>query len=508
MSKNLQISYLLDFYGDMLTDKQQEVMEQYYNDDLSLAEIAANLGITRQGVRDSIKRGEGILLELEQKVGFAGRYRAVSEGLMQLQKLARNIRFVNSTAYTFSDEIDKDSKEMLRILDELQGQEVMDSLTPAQQVVKIVNEELTNLMGGQEAARIHIKNKGQTVIMMCGLQGNGKTTHAAKLAKYFLKEGRRPLLVACDVYRPAAIDQLQVLGEQIHVPVFTMGTEKPPVIAQKALARARDYGNDIVILDTAGRLQIDEQLMQELVDIKQAVQVDETLLVVDAMAGQDAVNVAKTFHEKIGVDGIVLTKTDGDTRGGAALSVLAVTGKPIKFQGTGEKLDDLEVFHPGRMAGRILGMGDVLSLIEKAQETADQEAAEKTARRMMENKFDMNDMLDQFAQMKKMGGISAMLSMIPGGNKVDPSQIDEKQFVHIEAIIQSMTPAEREKPSIINPKRKRRIAAGSGTSVEEVNKLLRQFEMMQKMMKKVKRNPKGFARSLGLGRGMPGGMGF
>ena len=352
------------------------------------------------------------------------------------------------------------------------GQEVMDSLTPAQQVVKIVNEELTNLMGGQEAARIHIKNKGQTVIMMCGLQGNGKTTHAAKLAKYFLKEGRRPLLVACDVYRPAAIDQLQVLGEQIHVPVFTMGTEKPPVIAQKALARARDYGNDIVILDTAGRLQIDEQLMQELVDIKQAVQVDETLLVVDAMAGQDAVNVA------------------------------------IKFQGTGEKLDDLEVFHPGRMAGRILGMGDVLSLIEKAQETADQEAAEKTARRMMENKFDMNDMLDQFAQMKKMGGISAMLSMIPGGNKVDPSQIDEKQFVHIEAIIQSMTPAEREKPSIINPKRKRRIAAGSGTSVEEVNKLLRQFEMMQKMMKKVKRNPKGFARSLGLGRGMPGGMGF
>lgn len=391
------------------------------------------------------------------------------------------------------------------------GQEVMESLTPAQQVVKIVNEELTALMGGEEAARIHIKNKGQTVIMMCGLQGNGKTTHAAKLAKYYLtKEGRRPLLVACDIYRPAAIDQLQVVGKQAGVPVFTMGTEAPATIAKKALAHARDYGNDIVILDTAGRLQIDEQLMQELVDIKQAVDVDETLLVVDAMAGQDAVNVAKTFHEKIGVDGIILTKTDGDTRGGAALSVLAVTGKPIKFQGTGEKLDDLEVFHPGRMAGRILGMGDVLSLIEKAQDTADQKQAEITAKRMLENKFDMNDMLDQLAQMKKMGGVSAMLSMVPGGNRIDPSQVDEKQFTHIEAIIQSMTPAEREKPSIINPKRKRRIAAGSGTSVEEVNKLLRMFEMMQKMMKKIKRNPKGFARSLGgLGMGrMPGGMGF
>ena len=388
------------------------------------------------------------------------------------------------------------------------GQEVMDSLTPAQQVVKIVNEELTNLMGGQEAARIHIKNKGQTVIMMCGLQGNGKTTHAAKLAKYFLKEGRRPLLVACDVYRPAAIDPLQVLGEQIHVPVFTMGTEKPPVIAQKALARARDYGNDIVILDTAGRLQIDEQLMQELVDIKQAVQVDETLLVVDAMAGQDAVNVAKTFHEKIGVDGIVLTKTDGDTRGGAALSVLSVTGKPIKFQGTGEKLDDLEVFHPSRMASRILGMGDVLSLIERAQDAADEKLAEETAKRMMENKFDMNDMLAQFAQIRKMGGAGAMLSMMPGMSGIDASQIDEKAFDRIEAMIYSMTKAEREDPSIINPKRKRRIAAGSGTQVSDVNKLLKQFEMMQKMMKKVKRNPKGFARSLGLGRGMPGGMGF
>mgnify|MGYP000566891359 CR=1 FL=1 len=257
-----------------------------------------------------------------------------------------------------------------KVSERAMGQEVMESLTPAQQVVKIVNEELVALMGGSEAARLNIKNKGQTIIMLCGLQGNGKTTHAAKLAKYFIKQGRRPMLVACDIYRPAAIDQLQVVGKQAGAPVFTLPGAKPPEIARKALAHAKDYGNDIVILDTAGRLQIDEVLMQELVDIKEAVPVDETLLVVDAMAGQDAVNVAKTFNETVGVDGIILTKTDGDTRGGAALSVLAVTGKPIKFQGTGEKLDDLDVFHPDRMASRILGMGDVLSLIERAQDAA------------------------------------------------------------------------------------------------------------------------------------------
>ncbi len=383
-----------------------------------------------------------------------------------------------------------------KVSERAMGQEVMESLTPAQQVIKIVNEELTALMGGEEAAQLHIKNKGQTVVMLCGLQGNGKTTHAAKLAKYYRKQGRRPLLVACDIYRPAAIDQLQVVGKQVDVPVFTMGTEKPAVIAQKALAHARDYGNDLVILDTAGRLQIDEVLMQELVELKQAVEVDSTLLVVDAMAGQDAVNVAKTFNETVGVDGVILTKTDGDTRGGAALSVLAVTGKPILFQGVGEKLDDLEVFHPARMAGRILGMGDVLSLIEKAQESADMEAAEKAAKRMLENKFDMNDMLEQFAQIKKMGGASAMLGMMPGGAKIDPSQVDEKMMDRIEAIILSMTPAEREKPSIINPKRKRRIAAGSGTRVEDVNRLLKQYEMMQKLMKQVKKSPKSFARRM------------
>ena len=383
------------------------------------------------------------------------------------------------------------------------GQEVMESLTPAQQVVKIVNEELTALMGGEEASRLYIKNKGQTVLMLCGLQGNGKTTHAAKLAKYYLKQGRRPLLVACDIYRPAAIEQLKVVGGQAGAQVFTLDGAKPPEIARRALAHARDYGNDIVILDTAGRLQIDEVLMDELVQIKQAVPVDETLLVVDAMAGQDAVNVAQTFNEKVGVDGIILTKTDGDTRGGAALSVLAVTGKPIKFQGTGEKLDDLEPFYPSRMASRILGMGDILSLIERAQEAADEKAAEETARRMMENKFDMNDLLAQFAQIRKMGGASAMLSMLPGGANIDPSQVDEKGFAQIEAIIYSMTKEEREKPSIINPKRKRRIAAGSGTRVEDVNRLLRQYEMMQKMMKQMRKSPKGFARKLG---GMLGGL--
>ena len=393
-----------------------------------------------------------------------------------------------------------------KVSERAMGQEVMESLTPAQQVVKIVNEELTALMGGEEAARVQLKSKGQTVLMLCGLQGNGKTTHAAKLAKYYIKQGHHPLLVACDIYRPAAIEQLKVVGGQAGAPVFVLEGEKPPVIAQKALSYARDRGYDIVILDTAGRLQIDDVLMQELVQIKERVEVDETLLVVDAMAGQDAVNVAQTFHEKVGIDGIILTKTDGDTRGGAALSVLAVTGKPIKFQGVGEKLDDLEVFHQARMASRILGMGDVLSLIEKAQENADEKLAEETARRMMENKFDMNDMLAQFAQIKKMGGASAMLSMMPGGAGIDPSQVDEKSLARIEAIILSMTPAEREKPEIINPKRKRRIAAGSGTRVEDVNKLLRQFEMMQKMMKQLKKSPKGFARRLSGMMGRRGGF--
>ena len=364
------------------------------------------------------------------------------------------------------------------------GQEVMESLTPAQQVVKIVNEELTRLMGGDEPQTLRIKNKGQTVLMMCGLQGNGKTTHAAKLGKFYKSQGRRPLLVACDIYRPAAIDQLRIVGEQAGVPVFELGTEKPEIIAAKAIGYAKDHGHDIVILDTAGRLQIDEALMGELVRIKEAVEVDETLLVVDAMAGQEAVNVAKTFNEKVGISGVVLTKTDGDTRGGAALSVLAVTGKPIYFQGTGEKLGDLETFHPDRMASRILGMGDVLSFIERAEMALDEKKAAELEKKLRKNKFDFNDLLDQFDQIERMGSLKDTIKMIPGiGGKIKDEDIDENAFAVNRSIIQSMTAQERERPDIINPSRKRRIAAGCGRKVEDVNRLIAQFNQMQKMMK-------------------------
>ena len=377
------------------------------------------------------------------------------------------------------------------------GAEVMESLTPAQQVIKIVNEELTALMGSANS-RVKFASKGPTIIMMCGLQGAGKTTHTAKLAKMYLKQGHRPLVAALDIYRPAAIEQLEIVAKQANVPVFQMGKTDPVVVAKNAYNHAKDYGNDILILDTAGRLHIDQQLMEELTNIKATVPVSETLLVIDAMAGQDSVNVAKQFNETIGLDGVIITKMDGDTRGGAALSVKAVTGKPIKFVGTGEKLDDLEAFHPDRMASRILGMGDVLTLIEKAQDQVDQKAAEETAKKMMQNKFDMNDMLEQFRQVKKMGGISSMLSMMPGGASIsaDDEEKAEKELKRIEAIIQSMTKKEREKPSIIDAKRKRRIARGSGTSVQEVNKLLRQFEQMQKMMKQFTKNPKAFSRML------------
>ena len=364
------------------------------------------------------------------------------------------------------------------------GQEVMESLTPAQQVVKIVNEELTKLMGGEEPQTLHIKNKGQTVMMMCGLQGNGKTTHAAKLGRYYKAQGRRPLLVACDIYRPAAIDQLRIVGEQAGVPVYEMGTEKPEKIAKQAVEYAQDHGYDIVIIDTAGRLQIDDQLMDELVRIKQAVEVDETLLVVDAMSGQEAVNVAKTFNEKVGISGVVLTKTDGDTRGGAALSVRAVTGKPIKFIGTGEKLDQLETFHPSRMASRILGMGDVLSLIERAEMSLDEKKAAELERKLAKNKFDLNDLLDQFDQIERMGSLRDTIKMLPGiGSKIKDEDIDEGAFNRFRSIIYSMTVEERTKPEIINPSRKRRIAAGCGMQVEDVNRLLSQFKQMQKMVK-------------------------
>ena len=397
------------------------------------------------------------------------------------------------------------------------GQDVMESLTPAQMVIKIVNEELTNLMGG-ESARLEFASKPPTVIMMCGLQGSGKTTHSAKLAK-MLKEtqNRRPLLVACDIYRPAAIDQLKVVGEKAGVPVFEMGTENPVKIAKEAVRHAKDYGNDIVILDTAGRLHIDEVLMNELKDIKGEVNPDEILLVIDSMTGQDAVNVAKSFNELLEVTGVILTKLDGDTRGGAALSVKAVTGKPIKFAGTGEKLDDLEVFHPDRMASRILGMGDVLTLIEDAQNKLDQKEAEKMAEKIMANRFDFNDLLGQFEQIKKMGPLKGILSKLPGvGKQLDNVDINDRQIDWLQAIILSMTPEERENPSLMNPSRKRRIAAGSGRTVEEVNRLIKQLDQMQKMIKQMNKGGKKGKRKKkmmlpGLG-GMPmdgmGGMPF
>ena len=397
------------------------------------------------------------------------------------------------------------------------GQDVMESLTPAQMVIKIVNEELTSLMGG-ENARLEFASKPPTIIMMCGLQGSGKTTHSAKLAK-MLKEqqNRRPMLVACDIYRPAAIDQLKVVGEKAGVPVFEMGTENPVKIAKAAVKHAKDYGNDVVILDTAGRLHIDEKLMDELKNIKDEVNPDEILLVIDSMTGQDAVNVAKSFNEKLEVTGVILTKLDGDTRGGAALSVKAVTGKPIKFAGTGEKLEDLEVFHPDRMASRILGMGDVLTLIEDAQNKLDQKEAEKMAEKIMANRFDFNDLLGQFEQIKKMGPLKGILSKIPGvGKQLDNVDVNDRQIDWLQAIILSMTPAERENPSLMNPSRKRRIAAGSGRTVEEVNRLIKQLEQMQKMIKQMNRGgKKGGKRKKkmmlpGLG-GMPmdgmGGMG-
>ena len=363
------------------------------------------------------------------------------------------------------------------------GEDVLASLTPAQQVVKIVNEELCALMGNSNS-RINFAKNPPTVIMMCGLQGSGKTTHAAKLAKMLKKEGHRPLLAACDIYRPAAINQLQVVGKKADVKVFEMGQIDPVIIAKQALAYAKDYGHDILIIDTAGRLHIDETLMDELKNIKELTNPHEIMLVVDAMTGQDAVNVAEAFDKAVGITSVLMSKLDSDTRGGAALSVLSVTGKPIKYVGMGEKLDDFEQFHPERMASRILGMGDVLTLIEKAENVMTQQEAEKLTKKFKENTFSMDDLLNQMKQIRKMGSMKSIIGMLPGlSDKIKDVDIDDSQLNRIEAIITSMTKSERAKPSIINPSRKRRIAAGSGTKVEEVNRLLKQFDQMQKMMK-------------------------
>lgn len=390
-----------------------------------------------------------------------------------------------------------------RVVEKSVGEKVMESLTPAQMVIKIVRDELTALMGGEQA-RLKTANQIPTVILMCGLQGSGKTTHSAKLAKKLKAQGHRPMLVACDIYRPAAIEQLKVLGEKIQVPVFEKGTQKPEKTALEAVRTARDYGNDYVILDTAGRLHIDAELMDELKRICSAVDVTEKLLVIDSMIGQDSVNIAKTFNEQLEIDGVILTKLDGDTRGGAALSVKAVTGKPIKFVGVGEKLDDLDEFHPDRMASRILGMGDMLSLIERVENELDEKQAKQAADRLMENKFDLNDLLAQFQQIKKMGSMKQLLSMLPGmGNQLKNVDIDEREFARVEAIIQSMTAKERAKPDLLNASRRRRIAAGSGTTVESVNKLMRQYEQMKKMFRQM--NGKGGKRRLG-GMGLPPGF--
>jgi signal recognition particle subunit SRP54 len=390
------------------------------------------------------------------------------------------------------------------------GSDVLDSLTPAQQIIKIVNEELTKLMGSTNA-RLNTANRGPTVVMMVGLQGAGKTTNGAKLAGLMRRQfGKRPLLAACDVYRPAAINQLQVVGKQLDIPVFEMGQIDPVTIAKEAVKYAADHGNDMVFLDTAGRLHIDEALMDELRNIKAAVKPNEILLVVDAMTGQDAVNAAKAFDDALGIDGVMLTKLDGDARGGAALSIRATTGKPIKFVGTGEKLDMIELFHPDRMASRILGMGDMLSFIEKAEQQYDEQQAKKLEEKLRKNRLTLSDYLDQLEQLQNMGDLSQIASMLPGNmaKGFDPDQIDPKQFARTKAIIQSMTLQERENPQILNASRKRRIAAGCGQQVSDVNRLLKGFEAMQQMTKALTRGKRGMGALSGLMGGGSSMKGF
>ena len=399
-----------------------------------------------------------------------------------------------------------------RVSERAVGAEVLESLSPAQMVIKIVNDEFIALMGS-ESTKLNISPKSPSVVMLVGLQGAGKTTNGAKLAAYMRKQGKRPLLVACDVYRPAAIKQLETVGSQLDIPVFQLGQGDPVEIAKAGVAHAKKHGNDLVFLDTAGRLHIDEELMDELKRIKEATEPAEIMLVVDAMTGQDAVNAASAFDAALGIDGIMLTKLDGDARGGAALSVKAVTGKPIKFVGVGEKLDQIEVFHPDRMAGRILGMGDVLTLIEKAEASFDEKKAKELEERLRANKFTLSDFYDQLVQLKSMGSMQDILSMMPGmdAKALSGANIDEKAMARTEAIIQSMTPYERENPGVIGSSRRKRIAAGSGTTVIDVNKLLRQFDAMQKMMKQVGamsgKKRKRMQRMGGF-PGMPSGFGF
>jgi signal recognition particle subunit SRP54 len=446
---------------------------------------------------------EGLTQRLQDTMAKLRRKPKVTEA--DLKETMRDIRLALLEA-DVNFKVVKDFVKQVRT--RAAGADVLKGLNPAQQIVKIVNEELTKMMG-EEAVALNKSDKIPTIIMMAGLQGAGKTTTAGKLAlKLKNEQNARPMFIAADIYRPAAIDQLEQVAQSIEVPVFQLGTDVDPVeIVRQGLQQARDQHNDYVIIDTAGRLQIDEKLMDELVQIKTLASPDEILLVVDAMTGQNAVETAEGFNEKLDITGVVLTKLDGDTRGGAALSIRAVTGKPIKFVGQGEKMDDLDVFHPDRMASRILGMGDMLTLIEKAQKDFDEEQAQKTVEKMRENSFDFNDFLDQMAQMQKMGSMEDIMKMIPGmanNPALKNANIDPKDMEHLKAIVYSMTPAERENPDLLNPSRRRRLAAGSGRPIVEVNRMIKQFNQMKKMMKQVSNgNMSGLEHMMG--GSMPGG---
>ncbi len=558
---------LFDFYGDLLTDKQREYYDLHYNQDLSLAEIAASSGISRQGVWDNIRRADAALRDTEAPArsgaalccaahgrGRAGghaheaaryrRRRRPAPGRAGAAAASGSERIDTMAFESLSDKLteafkrlrgkgrltEADVKEAMRevklalleadvnfkvvkdfvrkVTERATGADVLESLSPAQMVIKIVNEELTALMGS-ENQKLNISSQSPSVVMLVGLQGAGKTTNGAKLAGLMRKQGKRPLLVACDVYRPAAIQQLETVGRQLDIPVFQMGQGDPVEIAKAGIEHAKKHGNDLVFLDTAGRLHIDEALMTELQNIKAAVNPAEILLVIDAMIGQDAVATAQAFDDALDITGVMLTKLDGDARGGAALSIKALTGKPIKFAGIGEKLDQIEPFHPDRMASRILGMGDVLTLIEKAEQNLDQKKAEEMAERLRQNRFTLTDYYDQLQQLKGMGSLQDIAGMIPGmdAKALSGANVDEKAMGRIEAIIQSMTPGERDNPAILNSSRKKRIAAGAGTSVVEINKLLKQFELMQQLVRQMSGNSKAMKRMKRGGRGGFGGLG-
>lgn len=544
MIYHFEASVLYDFYSTLLTDKQKDAIDLYYNDDLTMTEIADNLGVSKQAVSNLIKSANEKLQAFEEDLHLADMFyksQKIKEDLISLhekgkktegfpedilleieniidefksierwnmfeslsERIQSSLAKITGKGKLSEKDVDMVMREVKMALLEADvnfkvvkdftktvkercvGKEVMESLTPAQQVIKIVNEELTALMGGKEE-KIDFSKK-PTIILMCGLQGAGKTTTSAKLAGLMKKEGKNPMLVGVDIYRPAAIKQLQVVGEKVKVPVFEKGTQVPAKTAKEAVEYAKQNNHDVIIIDTAGRLHIDEDLMNELRDIKSAVDVSEILLVLDSMTGQDAVNVAKSFNDTLELTGVVLTKLDGDARGGAALSIRSVVDKPIKFITTGEKLDKIESFKPDRLASRILGMGDVLTLIEKAEAAYDEKKAKELEQKMREMTFTLDDFLDQMEQVRKMGPINELLGMLPGvGNNkaLKNIQVDEKQMARIEAIIKSMTKEERYKPEIIDQSRKDRIASGAGVKSNEVSKLLKQFKDTKKMMKK------------------------